>query len=138
MSLASKFVNYSTGGSFSRRCFDATLAYNSRSSCHLKIKNKLLNTLCARREIEASNEIDTDYGSNAQKALPNLPEVDIANRKQKILLDLENSAVNGDNIETTTRGQHQNSLWHEMRRVDLPRQILGPFAFAEKQDPANR
>ncbi|KAF2888613.1 hypothetical protein ILUMI_17560 [Ignelater luminosus] len=56
MSLVAKFsgskrVNYSTGGSYSRRCFGAALAYNSGPSWHLSmIKNKPLNTLCARRE----------------------------------------------------------------------------------------
>ncbi|KAF2892147.1 hypothetical protein ILUMI_14026 [Ignelater luminosus] len=49
--LGSKRVNYSTGGSYSRRCIGAALAYNSEPSWHLSmIKNKPLNTLCARRE----------------------------------------------------------------------------------------
>ncbi|KAF2904500.1 hypothetical protein ILUMI_01683 [Ignelater luminosus] len=96
------------------------------------IKNKPLNTRRARRErlrllkykirhtttrkrhvVRAFNEIDTDYGPTAQEPLPDL---EIVNRKQKILLDLENSAINGNNIEKATRGQHQNSLWHDMRR----------------------
>ncbi|KAF2897064.1 hypothetical protein ILUMI_09116 [Ignelater luminosus] len=71
------------------------------------LKYKIRRTMTRKRHVvQGFNDIDTDYSPNAQEALPDLPEVEVGNRKQKILLDLENSAINRDNIEKATRGQH--------------------------------
>ncbi|KAF2896215.1 hypothetical protein ILUMI_09959 [Ignelater luminosus] len=71
------------------------------------LKYKIRRTMTRKRHVvQGFNDIDTDYSPNAQEALPDLPEVEVGNRKQKILLDLENSAINRDNIEKATKGQH--------------------------------
>ncbi|KAF2887432.1 hypothetical protein ILUMI_18740 [Ignelater luminosus] len=106
MSLITKFsgrkgVNYTTGGSYKRKCIETPLAYNLGLSWHLALMNKShLNKFCERRTITITKDriaekarrqqpqnTDLHYGPNAQAALPDLPEEEFKSNMAKKLAD---------------------------------------------------
>ncbi|KAF2881682.1 hypothetical protein ILUMI_24539 [Ignelater luminosus] len=149
MSLITKFsggkrVNYTTGGSYQRRCVGAALAYNLGPSWHLALMNKHhLNKFCKRREqlrlqkIESRKKLkarrrqpqnthsDLHYGPNVQDALPDLPEEEFKSNMAKKLAELTKVAGNSVEIERQTIGQHVNPLWLNIRRDRLTASNFG-------------
>ncbi|KAF2884668.1 hypothetical protein ILUMI_21503 [Ignelater luminosus] len=66
-----KRVNYTTGGSYQRRCVGAALAYNLRPSWHLALMNKPhLNKFCKRREQLRLQKIESRKKLKARRRQP--------------------------------------------------------------------
>ncbi|KAF2892056.1 hypothetical protein ILUMI_14117, partial [Ignelater luminosus] len=131
MSLITKFsggkrVNYTTGGSYQRRCVGAALAYNLGPSWHL-----------ARRRQPQNTDSDLHYGPNAQDALPDLPEEEFKSNMAKKLAELTKEAGNSVEIERQTIGQHVNPLWLNIRRDRLSASNFGTICRHEMNLPAS-
>ncbi|KAF2895265.1 hypothetical protein ILUMI_10914 [Ignelater luminosus] len=155
-----KRVNYTTGGSYQRRCVGAALAYNLGPSWHLALMNKPhLNKFCKRREqlrlqkLESrktlkarrrqpqNTDSDLHYGPNAQDALPVLPEEEFKSNMGKKLAELTKEAGNSVEIERQTIGQHVNPLWLNIRRDRLTAlnfgRIINSADESDQEEPDN-
>ncbi|KAF2887522.1 hypothetical protein ILUMI_18653 [Ignelater luminosus] len=122
MSVVSKFtggkrVNFTSGGSYQRRCLGAALV---------------------KRRYQTNDVKDNkDYGPSAEQALPDLPEKEFLRTKKRKLEEIENCTNDIEKIQINTTGQHSNELWNEFRKDRLTASMFGTVCKRRQNTPCH-
>ncbi|CAG9820787.1 unnamed protein product [Phaedon cochleariae] len=132
-----KRVNFTKSSSYTARSYAADLSHTNGPSWHLKalrngpcgrFTDQIFNRKQKKHELRKSRgyiyknkkkcNSGTDIYYGPQAALPDISSDNMAERKDKFLNKLAervSSSQKIENFEISTRGQHDNNLWRELR-----------------------